>query len=281
MAYTDILNPTKGFDPKLGDSMCPNYGFDRERPSTLITAKPAGGQPSFREASNTGHSFTFSWLGRTRRCAQRIRQFAEQYERGCFTIIDWDNGGRHYVGRFTSIPKVTQAAYSKFDIQGAVFEEMPGMPMVEYPTQWDEDGVYLNILDDFGSINAATNGTWNQGVLPLDDVDVTTLTSSAANDWVQMLYRGYGFQVHLAQGRTYGQCQIYLDNALQTPVDSDGNVLSPTIDCYADQDDTFMSVAFESVPLNLHRVKVVALGTQNPASSGGTGVRFIRLKVMR
>jgi hypothetical protein len=121
MPQTDILNPAPGWDPELGDSMNPSYGFTRKRASTQLHKKAVGGTPWTRETANTGHAFSLSWLGRTLAVAERLKWYQEQYEDGFFTIVDWDGGageqGRHYVGRFTSEVVPTETANNRWDVQ--------------------------------------------------------------------------------------------------------------------------------------------------------------------
>ncbi len=282
MAETDILNPVSKWVDDIRDNPSPDYGFSNNRPDLRVRVKPPAGYYDSREVANDGRTITLSWINRSYECMQHVCKFAAQFEDEYCTIIDHDGGGRHYVGHFEGDLTPIQNSNDSYDLRDAKFVEDPGAPMLKYPNDWNRDGIVLNVSTVRGKMNAAISGTWNAGVLPLDDINVKTLTSSAANDWLQMQYRGYAFIVEMAQGRSYGQCRVYLDGVLQTPIDINGNALSQTIDCYADQDDALMSITFgDAIPLDLHRVKVVALGTKNPASSGGTGVRFIRLWVMR
>jgi len=160
MPQTDILNATAGYDPDLGDSMNPNYGFTRKRPITRHIAKAIGGTPYTRETSNTGHQFTFSWLSRTLACVRRLKWYYEQYEDGYFTMIDYDGGGRHYVGRFTTEVNPVETANGKWDVQGVTFEELPQVPMLQYPNDWDDDSVNFGVCNDFGDQKLSTRGAW-------------------------------------------------------------------------------------------------------------------------
>jgi hypothetical protein len=67
--------------------MTPDDGFNRVRTGTLLIKKPVGGTVQSRETQNTGHVFSLSWMGRTWACMQRLKRYAEPYERGFFTII--------------------------------------------------------------------------------------------------------------------------------------------------------------------------------------------------
>ncbi len=271
MPQNDILNPTMGWDPILGDSMNPSYGFTRKRPCTLLRKKAIGGSPWTRETQNAGHTFSLTWSGRTWACVQRLRRYYEQYEDGFFTIIDWDGGGRHYVGRFTGDLQVIEAGNNKWDVQNVTFEEIPAVPMVQYPNDWTNDAVMFYPLNDFGDQKLASSGTWIQTVRTINSVSRTTLDNAGnANDWAQYEYRGYGFQLYLMQGPEFGQAQVLLDD-----------VLISTVDCYAaTYNGPIALVCQPDVYLNLHRVKVVALGTKN-ASAPTPSISWYALQVMR
>ncbi len=282
MPETDILNPTAGWDTALGDSMNPSYGFTRKRASTQLHKKAVGGSPWTRETQNTGHSFSFSWLGRTWACVQRLKQYYEQYEDGYFTIVDWDGGGRHYVGRFTSEVSPTETANNKYDVQGVIFEEMPRVPMVNYPSDWDHDSIFFNVTNNFGDQKLANNGAWTQATLAAAPqitlggtlratLSKTVMTDvGTAGDWATYEFRGYGFKLWMVQGPEYGQADVYVDG-----------VFVQTIDCYAATElGAQMVLVAQNTPLDIHRVKVICDGTKN-ASATATNISWYGLQVMR
>src|ERR1700683_3146317 len=216
MPATDILNPVGApavWDSTIQDSICPDYGFTRKRPTTQLRKKAVGGTPWTRETQNIGHSFSFSWLNRSWECVQRLKQYFEQYEDGVFTVVDWDGGGRQYVGRFTGdeFPMV-EVANGMWSVQNLVFDEMPRVAMLEYPSDWDHDSVLFLPWNDFGDQKLATSGAWAQAALTGATPEITlggfartTLPSTAmtdstptAGDWATFEYRGYGFQLWLA-----------------------------------------------------------------------------------
>lgn len=283
MPETDILNATVAWEEDIEDSMTPDYGFTRDRKSTLLRTKAVGGSPWSRETQNTGHSFSLSWIGRSWACVQRLKWYWEQYEDGFFTIIDHDGGGRHFVGRFTgdSFPMI-EKGNSLWDVQGLAFEEMPGAPMVTYPSDWDHDGVLLAIANDFGDQKVATSGAWTQATaaaasLTLGGFARTNLSTAAmtnpgttAGDWVQYEYRGYGFRLYMLTGPGYGKADVYLDG-----------VLLQTVDCYAAANTGPVLVLTEqNVSLDLHRVKVMVDATKN-ASASAANIAWYALEVMR
>lgn len=280
MPATDILNPTKGWDQKLGDSMNPSFGFTRKRATTQLRKKPVGGVPWTRETQNTGHVFTLSWIGRTLAVAVKLKWYYEQYEDGFFTFIDWDGSfgekGRHYVGRFTSEVTPVETENNRWDMQGVTFEEMPQVSMVEYPQDWDHEAITLLPINDFGEQKLATFAVptiiVGGGYRPLGGAPPSYAgLGGTVGDWGCYEYRGYGFKLFLAKGPTYGQCSISLD----------GVVIEATVDCYAAADNGPQIACFRpNVDLDIHRVQATALGTKNGASSS-TNIAWAWLQVMR
>ena len=272
MPETVILNETAAWDDSIQDSTTPDYGFEVDRESTRAVAKPAGGRPWSIETANTGHTFPLSWISRSFLCVQRLKQFFEQYENGYFTIIDHDGGGRHYVGHFTGkFPRI-QRGNDRYDVQ-LTFEEIPGVPMIEYPSDWDNDAVALRPIDDYGDQMLSVSGTWvQQQQTDSDDVTVATLYNdgSDAGDWATYEYRGYGFRLYMVQGPDCGQVEVFLDG-----------VDLGTVDLYSAQSlGPQMVMERGAVSLDLHRLKVVVLGTKNAASSAASAT-WCMLGVMR
>jgi len=271
MPSSDILNPTAIWEADIQDSMCPSFGFTRKRTGTQLRKKAVGGTPWTRETANTGHSFTLSWIGRSWACVQRLKRYYEQYEDGFFTIVDWDGGGRHYVGRFTTEVSPVETGNGMWDVQNVTFEEMPKVAMEKYPGDWDNDAITFYPLNDFGDQKLATSGAWAQSARKFEGKAATTMDNAGvAGDWAQYEYRGYGFKLFLLQGTEFGQCQVYLDGTLVK-----------TVDCYAAADIGPQEVHKErNVCLDIHRVKVIALGTKN-ANATGPAISWHSLQVMR
>jgi hypothetical protein len=277
MPATDILNPTPVWQENIQDSMCPNYGFTRKRTSTQLKKKAIGGTPWTRETANTGHTLVLSWIGRSWACVQLLKQYYEQYEDGFFTIIDWDGGGRHYVGRFTSEVSPIETGNDLYDVQNVTFEEMPQVTMVKYPSDWNNDAIVLGPYNDFGDQKLATFAAptpvahaveaWHGVDMPTQLADLGT----ANTQWGCYEYRGYGFKLFLVKGPAQGQCSISLD----------GTVIEATVDCYAAGAAGPQCVCTEqNVPLDIHRVQVNVLGTKNEASTSAD-ITWAWLQVMR
>lgn len=282
MPETDILNSTAVWEEDIEDSMTPDYGFSRTRPNTRLTTKAVGGSPWTRETQNLGHTFSLSWLSRSWACVQRLKWYWEQYADGYFTIVDHDGGGRHYVGRFSGDFPVVQKGNDLWDVQGLPFEEMPAVPMVTYPSDWDHDGVLLPAVNDFGDQKVATSGAWTQGAIAAPSltlggfarVNLSTAVmnnpGTTAGDWAQYEYRGYGFRLYMLTGPGYGQADVYLDG-----------VKLQTVDCYAAANTAPVVVLTQqNTSLDIHRVKVVVDATKN-ASASAAAIGWYALQVMR
>ena len=117
--------------------------------------------------------------------------------------------------------------------------------------------------------------------LPDGSSPFTTLNNPGnAGEFVAMDYRGYGYQLWMMTGPAFGELQVYLDGVLQPRTNPDGST-TQIIDCYA-AGPALPAVVLtnESVPIDLHRLRVLALGTKNSASSSNA-VNYMRLQVMR
>jgi hypothetical protein len=276
MSERDILNPTPAWEQDINDSMSPDYGFTDSSTNTVASLQAVDGTPYDRELGARGHVFSLTWRNRSPACVKRIRQFYEQHKRGYFTIIDQDAGGRHYVGRFTgNFPRQT-SGNDMWTVSGLQFVEIPGVPMLQYPSDWDNDSVWEWPVGDSGDQQLAVSGTWTQTAHPfvLNGEQVTRYTfddGGIAGDWAQYEYGGYGFQLQLLCGPAQGQAAIYLDGTLLQ-----------TVDCYLATataiPQTVLSMV--NVPLGLHRVKAVVNGAKNAASSGAA-ISWWGLRVMR
>lgn len=266
MSEHHILNPRATWDDDIQDNPCPDYGFGTRLPSTRVAGKASGGQPFTREAANTGHTFSLSWLNRSYLLTQRVKQFWEQHADGYFTLIDRDGGGHHYTGRFTGDFNRSPKGNDSWDINDLTFEEVPGAPMLQYPSDWQRDSITLYPFNDFGTQMLSTGqGIWYRR----SDLDGpgTVAGGGKAGDFVAMEYRGYGFQLWMRTGQPEGEIEIYVDGTLQATVDlnNSGPSVGPA-----------MVYSQAQLPLDLHRVKVVTIGAHN-----NTGVTFHYLQVMR
>jgi hypothetical protein len=158
-----------------------------------------------------------------------------------------------------------------WDVQNVTFEEMPQIAMVKYPCDWDHDAIRCYAFNDDGDQDLAASGDWTATAHSFQGVAITTMDDPGNNgDWVQYEYRGYGFKLFLLKGPTFGKCQVLLDT-----------VLVATVDCYAAAAIGPQMVCLQqNVPLDIHRVQVLALHTQN-VDATGFNISWHSLQVMR
>jgi len=266
MAQTDILNPTPTHP------LNPDYGFQRKRPVTHLSAKANQGPPSFREVTDIGHSFALNWIDRMARDARKLKWYYEQYRDGFFTYVDHEGGGRHYVGRFSQPVEPIPTQHNHWTVQQVLFDEVPGAPMLVYPGNWMEDAIWRPLLNDFGNrMVAAVAGTWTLAA----DANAHSLyhfsnAGTVTTDSAAYLYAGYGFQFWAPTGPGNGQANILLDG-----------VVVETVDFYSAAPSVAASLfQLQNVSLGLHTVTLQPLNTKNSSSSGYT-VMWDALKVMR
>lgn len=279
MAETDILNPRRGYDPDFGDSMNPNLGWNRDRPSTLAMIKPAGGHPWSRNTGNSGHTYKLNYTRRNLTVTERLKRFFEEFEQSFFTLIDHDLG-RHYVGRFEGGMPQTMDDNGRFSSTGWTFVEMPGAPMLEYPSDFDRWGITARPIDDWGDQATATTSTaanaWVQPPPVVGDDGVSRAVrqlknaAPTANDAATHEYRGYGFRLWALQGPGYGKANLLVDG-----------VQVATLDCYnAAEIGPQIVYLNTAMSLDIHRVQVVLTATKNAASSG-TAFVWDKLEMIR
>jgi hypothetical protein len=273
LAEHDVLNADVSWRATIQDSIGPDYGWNRTRPSTLAVTKPAAGQPWSRETGNGGHTHSFSWLRRSGACVRLLKQWAEQHEQGFFTIIDQDGGGRHYVGNFVGDMPLSEAGNDTWNIQGWSFVEIPGCPMLQYPSNWDDDAVSLKSFNDYSDQFAATSAGWVRVPAVVGDDGVSRqpkqmiYQGATLGAWLTMEYRGYGFRLWMVQGPGQGKIQVQIDGV--TYVDAT-TAQDGTIDLGGDAATVDIALTVTNLPLDIHRVTVLVTGGM--AVSGGNSV---------
>ncbi|QHN04431.1 hypothetical protein FTO74_14440 [Granulicella sp. WH15] len=283
MAETDIFNPLD-WQTSLDFNPNPAYMSELEPGSNSQILRPRLGGWFSRDLTNTGHSFSLQWNNLPLSIVQRIKQFYHSYKDGYFTLIDIDGGGRHYVGRFTNVPKSVQTANGKYSIQGLTFEEYPTARMVQYPSDFDNDGHSLYVADDnLRPRVALMQGAWAIQISPTAPAGSTASMPSAleaydaapvaGTDWAQMGYVGWGFSMTFRLGATLGVIDLYLDNVLLV---SGLNLSSGAVTQLnapagtSPNGSTSLTVEVIDVPLDSHRIKIMA----NAASGAGKGILF-------
>jgi hypothetical protein len=266
MAQTDILNPTPTHP------LNPDYGFQKKRPLTHLSAKANQGSPYFREITDTGHQFSLSWNDKLARHARKLKWYYEQYRDGFFTFVDHEDGGRHYVGRFSQPVEPSPTGNNRWSVQQVTFDELPLAPMLQYPGDWNNDAIWRLLLNDFGDrMVAIVSGTWTLGAsTSAKSGQLLTDATPANTDQTTYVYAGYGFQFWAPTGTNGGKATILLDG-----------VSAGTVDFYtAAASASQMLLQIQNVELGIHTVTLQPTATKDSASSG-TAVWWDALKVMR
>ena len=266
MPITDIMNPT----PR--HPLNPDYSFAKKRPITHLNAKANQGPPYFREIMDVGHQFSLSWNDKLETHARKLKWYYEQYRDGLFTFIDHEGGGRHYVGRFSTPVEPSPTSHNHWSIQQVLFDEVPTVPMLQYPSDWNNDAIWRLLLNDFGDrMAAAISGTWTLTADANAQSGYHFSSTGGSLDQCSYCYQGYGFQFWAPTGSNLGQAAI----------DLDGTNVAAMIDFYtATTQPSTMLFQMENVPLGLHTVTLRPLHTNN-SSSSGFAVLWDALKVMR
>ena len=295
MAETDIFNPTNWTAAGLTFNPNPSYGFTRKMGSNRQIARPRMGIYPERDVMNGGHVFSLMWVGTDLSTMQRINSFYHAFKAGYFTLIDQDNEGRHYVGRFMTEPEPSHPANGKYTLQGVVFEEMPRARMLQYPSNFVIDGHTINVVDDYLKPRVAMmQGAWTIQLSPTAPAGSTPQQPAlleafdaiaAIGDWAQVEYVGFGFFMVFRLDPSLGTVNIFLDgnlivqsldlasgnNALLAgglgasciPTSSYGGVVGTSGGAAID-----VILTVPNVSLDVHRVKVQAVGPNSSAASG-------------
>jgi hypothetical protein len=299
MAETDILNPTQAFWAAVKDSPNPSFGYERRTASNTAVAKARLGAPYTRDTLNDGFAFALRYDNRPWEMILRMKHFYEQFKGGYFTYIDYDGGGRHHVGRFTTPINAVHLAHSAYSVQQAIFQEIPQARMLEYPADFVNWSRTFNVLDDALNPTVATNsvvpGAWVAQLDPTligpSATDPTAYeffnatpsyytAAPAAYDWAQIQYVGWGFQMRLRTAANLGQIAIMVDGVFLCVIDLSagarvpvGGILPPlpTGATYAGG-----LLTVPQMPLDTHRVMVQAYA----ASATGHGAIFPQVTVI-
>lgn len=287
MAETDILNPQTGYWAQINDNPNPNYSTARSTPSNAVLSRTRMGSWYQRDNANAGYSFTMNFMNRPWSTMLRLKQFYEIGKTGYFTYIDYDGGGRHHVGRFTTPPKSVQMSNGKYNCQGLVFEEVPQARMLLYPSDFADWGKTINVVDDFLQPAVATLGNWARpgDTAPPNQRTLLNVTP-AVGDFAQIQYAGFGFQIYSPLYAQAGLFNIYLDDIL---IVASMNAFNGTYGALTGYSSSAMNgtlspptvsvptagsflISMPEVPLDVHRLKFVALNQPGyPAISNAQG----------
>jgi hypothetical protein len=250
MSEQNILNPV------LGTPMSPDYGDPEQLPEMISRFTATDGSETSRRTMARGRVIDMTWNKRLQSTCDALRQWQHQYEKGFFTYVDWERS-RYYTGRFAGPLQFINAGFNQWNIRGQ-FIELPGLPMYQYPTNWNRDAIFLQERDDFGNDLVKLTGTWGYAlsIVPLGGAEYF---SSAPGDTAEWQYFGYGFSVWAPKTSDGGRADVYLD----------GVWTGSNIDFYAAAITNSASLFTKAdVPLGLHRVKLVVLNSHSVGSTG-------------
>lgn len=291
MAETDILNPVQGWSAVLGCNPNWSYGWIRKTASNKKLAQPRLGRRYSRELMNAGYSANLNFIDQPYAQVLRLKQFYEQFKNGYFTLINYDGHARHHVGNFTTEPNEVETANGKWTIQGLLFEEAPQARMLQYPNDWAKSSHFVYAVDDYitplvANYSAVANA-WAAVQTPAlaglslnAPVSYETLNAApTAGDFAQVQYVGWGFQLTFRTGAGLGQLAVYLDGNLLIDIDQSNGTRVGSGALAAGLTLAGGVVTMLQVPLDAHRVKVVALNVAG-ASGGGFAVSMPPLQVM-
>lgn len=300
MAETDILNgslengqviPIRGWSNVLGCNPNWSYGWIRKTASNKKIAQPRLGRRYSRELANAGYSANLNFIDQPYAQVLRLKRFYEQFKNGYFTLINWDGFGRHHVGNFTTEPNEVETANGKWTIQGLLFEEAPEARMLEYPSDWVHSSHTILTVDDYlvplvanaSSVTAAWSAVQTPAMAGTSlnnpaSYELLNATPTAA-DFAQAQYVGWGFRMAFRTGSGLGQFSLYLDGTLLITIDQSTGLRVGSGALPAGLALAGGVVTMLEVPLDAHRVKMVALAVAGSIGSG-TGVAYPALQVM-
>src|SRR6185437_6044768 len=289
MAETDILNPTPDFWPALNDSPNPSYGFTRKSSQNSAVSKVRLGPPQSRDTLNQGFAFPLRYNNRPWSTILRLEDFYNNFKDGFFTYIDYDGGGRHHVGRFTTPIEAIENANGSYTA-APIFEEMPGARMLKYPDDFANWARQLNVLDDYlrpkVALYSVNPNAWSLQLNPAIagasatdpsayeyfNVNPTLSTVSPGNyDWAQIQYVGFGFQLKFRTASNLGKVAVFIDGVYLNGVFdlslgqrvADGSGFLPDLSAGATFENNILTVT--QIPLDMHRIKIV------PYAAGSNG----------
>ncbi|HEY4358279.1 MAG TPA: hypothetical protein VGN16_21210 [Acidobacteriaceae bacterium] len=302
MSKFDVFNPQRGHDAKLGFNANWNYGSPRKSPANYQTQRPRFGRWSTAAVGDAGYIFALTFTDRPIEFVRYAKRFYEQFQRGYFTLIDHDNGGREHVGRFTNYADDTQTANGKYTAT-ATFEDIPGCSMRKYPNDWANSSHLIDVIDDDGNALVGTDGgAWvfqpnplsTSGTISLSDTSAILATvtpvpsnhqlflpSSDSDNFAQMEYIGWGFRMTLPVAPFLSFCNIVVDGvAVVSGLDLYAGTASATPGAKVSGGAGLpVTILKEDLPLGRHRVKVQGTGEIN-SSATGSGLVFPAIRVM-
>lgn len=248
-------------DPK--DELNPDYGWNDSLPETRLSFQARSGEYYSRHFLTRGRTYDLTWTTRTAAVAEALRQWEHRFRGSFFTLGDLERG-RYFSGMFAGPLTFTPAQFNRWNIKGQ-FTELPGLPMHEYPSDWETYGSLFEETDDFGQQLPKLAGAWNL----VNDAHAhgkKAYESSTATDLAEWLYFGYGFRLWISRGPDMGKIDLSVISSYLGVTQE--RVLGP-IDLYAAGPTAASPLGTTlNLPLGAHRVKLVVRADHNGASSG-------------
>lgn len=270
MSEQNILNPAST------SLLNPDYGYSEGLPEMRSLFYAASGKTFTRQHFARGRTYDLAWNRRDKATMHALRQWARQYENDFFTLADWERS-RYFSGRFQDPLVFNPAGNEQWTIKG-VFEELTGLAMYTYPTDWTRDAAFLEERNGFGEDLVKLTGTWTYYSESGGRIHGGAMYwSQTTNDFIEWLYFGYGFRLWAPKESAGGIGEVIVTRP------RDGvQVLAPTnIDFYdAGAPPSAALLTKSDLGLDLYRVKLRVTGTKN-GSSGGYRVFADAIEVMQ
>jgi hypothetical protein len=226
-------------------------------PQMLAMFQARSGKVYARQLSSRGRVFNLEWHNKLKVESDYLRTWEAQYRNDFFSYQDIERG-RYFSGRFIAPLEISPGAFDRWNLRGQ-FEEIPGLPLFAYPTNWGVDSIFIEERDGFGSDLVKLNNpaVWVYEVNG-NAHGGANYYSNTTNETAEWVYFGYGFRFWSIKQPDGGIIELSLDGTVLTNVDlySAGVVVSAALYTSA------------NVKLGFHRVKVRLTGTKNAASTG-------------
>jgi len=262
-------------------------GYVFGRPQGIVLEQAASGKVYGRFRAGRGHMFDLTWNTIEKSTMEKLKQWAEQFELGHFTFVDHERGRRH-TGRFSPNHSgrgpldITPLANNMWVVT-ATFEEIPGLPMQTYPSDWTNHAKFIEERDDVLADTAAFAGTWTLEAAHANfhPAGGTGRAYSNANtnttDTAKIKYFGYGFRLWWRKNSNLGiveiSCKRVRDGAIV--------VAATNVDLYAAADTASAALhTSQNLALDWYEVQLKATNTKNASSSANT-IYYDALEVMR
>lgn len=257
MSEANILNPTQA------SLLSPLYGWNLRRLKAFNELRADSGKLFRRLGGLRGIAYQLEWELPLAE-AQQLIQWGEQYENDFFTLADYERT-RYHSGRFVEQPEVVLQGNEKWALR-AVFEELPGLALNTFPSNWSRDAIFLEERNGFAEDLVKLAGTWvfnshanhHGGAAYQNPNTITT-------DTCEWQYFGYGFRLYGRKNSNLGIAELSVTRVRDLAV----MLAATNIDFYAAADTASAVVNTQTnFALDLYRVKLKATNTKNASSTG-------------